>query len=222
MEVGPALPLAQGGKSIRRIGFQMDWKVRGVAEVVPWHSDASPGSSYRPHSVLSFGFRKGSMVEDVVAIMRECLHAFDVWGAATAWNGPYLFTGSQDVETAFDTVDHEEEAVGMVLSGVPTRVAAVLARESVGVDLIYDLPKAGFTEPVPLEQGMVQGRIDAPAWFRIFLDHILAPVVKLWVEAGFGVRWGFRGRRHSVMLSGLTTSGSSRPALPCTRAWLTS
>ena len=83
----------------------------------------------------------------------------------------------------------------MVFSGVPTRVAAVLARENVGVDLVYDLPKAGFTEPVSLEQGMVQGRIDAPARFRIFLDHVLAPVVKLWAEAGFGVRWGFRGEK---------------------------
>ena len=102
--------------------------------------------------VLSFGFRRGAMVEDVVAIIRELVHSFEVWGAARAWNGSMLVVGSQDVETAFDQVNHEMEAVALIESWVPLKVAAALFKENVGVEVVYDLPKVGFTEPVPSGQ----------------------------------------------------------------------
>ena len=46
-----------------------------------------------------------------------------------------------------------------------------------------------------MERGFVQGRIDAPPRFRIFLDHVMKQVVQWWNEAGYGVRWGYRGEK---------------------------
>ena len=59
--------------------------------------------------------------------------------------------------------------------------------------MIYDLPKVGFTDPVPLEKGFIQGRIDAPPRFRIFLGWVLKPVIRWWQEANYGIREGHRG-----------------------------
>ena len=145
------------------------------------------------HPVLSFGFRKDAMIEDVVGNFREILNAFDIWGAATAWNGVEIVAGSQDVETAFDNVDHEEEAVGMIESEVPLPVVAALVKENVGVEIVYDIPDVGFTEVIAMQRGLVQGRIDSPARFRIFLDWVLKPCVAWWNEANYGIRWGLKG-----------------------------
>ena len=112
------------GKGFRWIGkteeFQK-WYLGCLVHYLDQHSTIQP--------VLSFGFRKDAMVEDVITIIREICHSLDVWGAAIAWNGSSLYIGSQDVETAFDTVNHEEEAIAMIHSGVPILAAAALVKQ---------------------------------------------------------------------------------------------
>ena len=145
--------------------------------------------------VLSFGFRKLVMVEDVVSIIREPVGSYDVWGAALAWNGPSLYIGSQDVETAFDVADHGKEALALIESGLPLRAVAAFLKENVGITLNCDVPMAGLTDDIPLEKGFVQGRIDSPPRFRHFLDFVLKPVIIWWMEAGYGIKWGYKGER---------------------------
>ena len=83
----------------------------------------------------------------------------------------------------------------MVESEGPLLAAAALVRENVGVEILYDIPEVGFTEAVPMQKGLVQGRIDSPARFRIFLDWVLLPCVGWWNEGNYGIRWGHKGER---------------------------
>lgn len=69
--------------------------------------DAMPAVPHLP-GIQSLGFRESCMVDDVVAIIRELIRgkANDGFTASEI----ILVVGSQDVLTAFDQVDHEQEA----------------------------------------------------------------------------------------------------------------
>ena len=90
------------------------------------------------------------MVDDVVAIPRETIRGKVNDGfTASELN---LVVVSHDVLTAFDQVDHEQEAKLLEDRGVDLGTVCALMKENVGVMVQLRVSDVGLTKPVPMQK----------------------------------------------------------------------
>ncbi len=71
---------------------------------------------------------------------------------ATTWGSP-LFMSSQDVETAFDFMNHASAAEAMLKRGLHPGSVLCLLRELSGCSARITLPGAGETDPFAFSRG---------------------------------------------------------------------
>ena len=96
--------------------------------------------------------------------------------------------GSLDVETAFDSINHESSATAVASRGIHAELVSCLMRELTGLQASITIPSASPTDRFTLEHGGKQGGVETPDEFNILIEHILAPIVKSWTERGYGFK----------------------------------
>ena len=121
--------------------------------------------SLRPSCVAAFGFRPRLRADDVIAIMTRAIYLADIYGLP-------LFIASQDVATAFDSMDHQILAEAMIARGLEPPAVGSLLRELSGLRACISIAGAGSCHPFDFQRGGKQGGTETPVEFNINEIHV--------------------------------------------------
>ena len=91
----------------------------------------------------------------ITGIIREVLYFADVWGLP-------LIVASQDIQTAFDDMEHNMVCQSLRARGISSQMSAVLLRELSGLQAVMTLPAAGTTQNFSYSKGGKQGGVETP------------------------------------------------------------
>ena len=103
----------------------------------------------------SYGFKHNCRVTDVTCLVRQLLFI------AAAWNIP-VFMAFQDVEFAFDSMEHEHVATALLARGASPLLVAAHMRELAGLRATMSIAGAGETLPFAYSKGGKQGGVETP------------------------------------------------------------
>ena len=73
-----------------------------------------------PSHVQSYGFKRGCNTMCITGIIREILYFADVWGLP-------LIVASQDIQTAFDDMEHNMVCQSLCARGISSQTSALLS-----------------------------------------------------------------------------------------------
>ena len=126
-----------------------------------------------PSAVHSYGFKPTCRTTYVTGIVRQLLYL------ASEWNLP-LLVAAQDVQTAFDSMQHDDIAAAMVRRGINPGMVAAHLRELSGLKAFITLPGVGDSPSFVYNKGGKQGGIETPDEWNILIDDMLGPLVEVW------------------------------------------
>ena len=127
----------------------------------------------------SFGYRKGSKVDDCFGVL------FEIVRFATKWGMPCVL-GAQDVQTAFDSVEHAHAVATLRAARATPHQVLALAREMQGKTVTMHVPGIAKTDGINMSKALkTGGRIDPLVFSRMF-DEILDQLEGEWDALGVG------------------------------------
>jgi hypothetical protein len=121
---------------------------------------------------------------DIVSLIQSILTFCHTWCKALQIE---VFISSQDVATAFDSMDHDVLKAAMLSRGLHPRLVFGLLRELTEMKGI-SMPGAGTSESFHFGLGGKQGGVETPDEWNMLMESILEDVVNSWEDRQFGLR----------------------------------
>ena len=96
-------------------------------------------------------------------------------------------SAGQDISAAFDSMPHELIWRSMRARGASALIAGLHLREM--LQAYITLPFVGRSDSFNFNRGGKQGGVETPDEWRILIDYVLEPVVRIWNNGvGFKVK----------------------------------
>ena len=149
-------------------------------------------SMFTTTEVNTMGFKPVVSTDDLVAPLRQILHS------AYEWMRPVV-VAAQDIQWAFDSMDHGFLMSSLLRRGLPAHMTANLLRELFGFEAQIRLPNAGVSPPFRFDRGGKQGGVETPDQFNAMLEAIMEPAVVSWRVRKFGVKVDMTVARGSLI-----------------------
>ena len=140
-------------------------------------------SCLRPSWVHTYGFKQSCRTSNITALVRQLQYLAIGWGLP-------LLVALQDVELAFDSMQHELIATALQARGAAPSIVAAHLRELTGLNAVMTIPNAGDTNSFPYSKGGKQGGVETPDEWNAVIDF-LEPLVVSWTLREFGFRMDY-------------------------------
>jgi len=145
--------------------------------------------------------------------MLRCILIFaNTWGKTLQL---HVFISSQDVATAFDSMDHDVLQSALLRRGLHPRIVLGLLRELTSMQGAISIPGAGTSEKFAFQTGGKQGGVEMPDEWNMLLETVLGETVISWEERKFGFRlpgWE-RGITHAIWADNIWLIAASKQQL---------
>ena len=126
--------------------------------------------------MATYGFKHSRCTGDVVHLLRTLLTFSPTWSKALNFT---VIISSQDVATAFGSMDHDQLKIALLRRGMHPRLFCVLLRELTSLKGRISIPGAGTAEPFNFASGGKQGGVETPGEWNFLIEHLMdGPLVQ--------------------------------------------
>jgi hypothetical protein len=137
----------------------------------------------RPSWVHSYGFKRFCRTSHITSLVRQLQYISQSWGMP-------LLVALQDVEVAFDSMEHEHIVTSMSARGITAGMVGAHMRELCNMRAVITLPGAGDTQSFSYNKGGKQGGIETPDQWNMLVDHLMEDLILSWTMREFGFKLG--------------------------------
>ena len=140
----------------------------------------------------AFGYKKGHSVDDMFSILFEAVSYAGKW----ADSGLVLF--GMDVQTAFDSVYHDDVMTTYRKKGASAHQLLAMARNMSSMNVTLDIPGVAKTAPILHSKALkTGGKTDPDRFVRMFED-VIDTCLAEWEILGYGFATRKKGTRIPV------------------------